>query len=260
MTSSASFSPRVAVVTPFCHEPPEWLVQAQKSVAAQTYPCDHILVGDAASVVPALPAMVVNLPTGVADYGDTPRAIGSFYAAGLGYDAIAYLDADNWFHPGHIASLVALHMQTRAAVVTSRRAFVRLDGTYMAECTASDGETFSDTNCLYLTRPAFGVLSTWALMDPAFHAIDDRVMWHAIKQQGYSRAHTEQASVAYRARLPNFYTDLGETSPVDVKLAQAEAIMSALAAWEAAGNATLRMNWGYRRYAGPNRIREVFFG
>ncbi|MBV8511554.1 MAG: glycosyltransferase family 2 protein [Xanthobacteraceae bacterium] len=260
MSAQAPCSPRVAVVTPFCNEPPDWLAQAQRSIAAQTYPCDHIMVGDAASVVPPLPATVVNLPTCVADFGDTPRAVGSFYAVGLGYDAIAYLDADNWFDPEHIASLVTLHLQTNAAVVTSRRAFVRIDGSYMAECTASDGDNFSDTNCLFITRAAFAVLSTWVLMDRAFHAIDDRVIWHAIKQQGYSLAHTGRASVAYRARLPNFYTDLGETPPLEVKAQQVEAIMAALTAWEAAGNAPLRMRWGYRRYAAPNRIREINFG
>src|SRR5271165_1713961 len=120
--------PRVAVVTPFCDEPIEWLAQAQQSIVEQTYPCDHILVGDAASVVPPLPAMVINLPTGVRDFGDTPRAIGSLYAAGLGYDAIAYLDADNWYYPDHISTLVGLHFQTNAAVVTSYRVLVRLDG------------------------------------------------------------------------------------------------------------------------------------
>lgn len=152
MSTPASCSPRVAVVTPFCNEPADWLAQAQRSITAQTYPCDHIMVGDAATVVPPLPAMVVNLPTCVADFGDTPRAVGSFYAVGLGYDAIAYLDADNWFDPEHIASLVTLYLQTNAAVVTSRRAFVRIDGSYMAECTASDGDSFSDTNCLFITR------------------------------------------------------------------------------------------------------------
>ncbi len=247
MTGAASYAPRVAVVTPFCNEAAEWLAQAQRSVAAQTYPCDHILVGDAAASAPPLPATVVNLPTRVGDFGDTPRAVGSFYAAGLGYDAIAYLDADNWYHPDHIATLVALHLQTHAPVVTSRRAFVRLDGSYMAECAESDGENFCDANCLFITRPAFAVLSTWALMDRIFHAIDDRVMWHAIKQQNYARAHTARATVAYRARLANFYIDMGEAPPAGIKTGQVESIMEALTAWEVAGYPSVRREWRYRR-------------
>ncbi len=218
------------------------------------------MVGDAATVVPPLPAMVVNLPTCVADFGDTPRAVGSFHAVGLGYDAIAYLDADNWFDPEHIASLVTLYLQTNAAVVTSRRAFVRIDGSYMAECTASDGDSFSDTNCLFITRAGSECCRDGPLWIERFTPLTIRVIWRAIKQQGYSLAHTGRASVAYRARLPNFYTDLGETPPLEAKAEQVEAIMAALTAWEAAGNAPLRMRWGYRRYAGPNRIRQIIFG
>jgi hypothetical protein len=238
--------PRVAVVTPFCDEPIEWLAQAQQSVLDQTYPCDHILVGDAASVVPPLPAMVVNLPAGVRDFGDTPRAVGSFYAAGLGYDAIAYLDADNWYYPDHISTLAGQHFQTNAAVVTSYRVLVRLDGSSMGVCPESDGKNFCDTNCLFVARPAFGVLSTWALMDRAFHAIDDRVLWQAIVQQNYSRAHTGRPTVAYRARVANFYNANGETPPENVKVGQIESIEAALTAWEVAGHPSLRRRGSYR--------------
>lgn len=242
---------RVAVVTPFHREPVEWLSLAQRSVRAQSHPCDHILIGDAAKVTPPLPGIVVNLPVGVADYGDTPRGVGSMYAAGLGYDAIAYLDGDNAFHRDHIASLVELQRRTGAAVVTSRRAFIRLDGSYMAECTASDGEIFCDTNCLLITRKAFDVLAQWALMDRAFHPIDDRVIWHHILRAGHSRAHTGRATAIYRATYPGFYTDLGEAPPAGVKTPTGNPIGEALAAWVAAGNPPIRPRWGYQRYRRP---------
>ncbi|MEN9314698.1 MAG: hypothetical protein RIS35_1091 [Pseudomonadota bacterium] len=242
---------RVAVITPFHREPEQWLSLAQRSVRGQSHPCDHILIGDAATVTPPHPAIIVNLPTGVADYGDTPRAVGSFYAAGLGYDAIAYLDADNAFHRDHIASMIELQRRTNAAVITSRRAFIRIDGSYMAECTASDGEVFCDTNCLFLTRAAFGVLQHWALMDRAFHAIDDRVIWHHILEAGLSRAHTGRATAMYRATYPGFYRDLGETPPEGVKAPKGNPIGDALRAWQAAGLAPIRPRWGYRRYRPP---------
>ncbi len=40
----------------------------------------------------------ISLPQSHTDYGNTPRGIGSLVADIEGYDFIAYLDADNWFH------------------------------------------------------------------------------------------------------------------------------------------------------------------
>jgi hypothetical protein len=83
-------------------------------------------------------------------------------------------------------------------------------------------------------------------MDRAFHAIDDRVLWQAIIQQNYSRAHTGRPTIAYRARLANFYTANGETPPENVKVGQIEAIGAALTAWEAAGHPSLRSRGSHR--------------
>jgi hypothetical protein len=126
----------------------------------------------------------------------------------------------------------------------------------MGVCPDSDGENFCDTNCLFITRAAFGVLSTWALMDRAFHAIDDRVVWQAIIQQNYSRAHTGCATVAYRARLANFYNAIGETPPENVKVGQIETIWAALSAWEAAGHPSLRRQGSHRADSAGAKARE----
>ena len=37
---------QVAVVTPYCDEPIEWLTQCHESVKRQRHPATHILVGD----------------------------------------------------------------------------------------------------------------------------------------------------------------------------------------------------------------------
>ncbi|MEY4765996.1 MAG: hypothetical protein RI907_2669 [Pseudomonadota bacterium] len=242
---------RVAVVTPFHRERAEWLEAAQRSVAEQTYPCTHILVGDAATVRPPLPALVVPLPQGVADWGDTPRAIGSMYAAGLGFDAIAFLDADNAFDPEHIANLVALHRQTQAVVLSSQRRFISLDGQPMAECLSSDGEQFCDTNCLMVTRPAFPDMATWATMDRAFHAIDDRVIWHTLRSAGHPRAHSPKVTVSYRAAAAGIYNDLGWPLPEGVRDEQDHRVGQAVTAWAAAGHPSVAVKWAYRRLAAP---------
>src|SRR6266478_7359441 len=114
---------RVAVVTPYFRVPDEWLKQCHNSVAAQQHPCTHILVadGEPQQVAAEVSAEHIVLEKRHADYGDTPRLIGSQAAIRQGFDAIAYLDADNWYYPHHVASLIALHEMTGAAVCTSQR-------------------------------------------------------------------------------------------------------------------------------------------
>ncbi len=53
------------------------------------------------------------------DYGNTARAIGSIEAVARDFDAIAYLDADNWYEPDHLEQMVALHERTGAVVCTA---------------------------------------------------------------------------------------------------------------------------------------------
>jgi glycosyltransferase involved in cell wall biosynthesis len=241
-------APRVAVVTPTHRTPTHWLRQCADSVAAQSHRCLHIVVADGApaSGLEASSALQVVLPENCGDFGDTPRAVGSFYPAGLGCDAVAYLDADNWYDPDHIASLVALQGESGAAIVTSRRRLHRLDGSYMAECTGSDGEQFSDTNCLLLWRPAFRLFAVWALMPRSLHALDDRVIWLNALKSGLPRAHTGRATVAYRAGHAGFYAGVGETPPAEAS--DSPAIASALAQWRAKGYPELAVKWGYRNY------------
>jgi hypothetical protein len=109
---------RVAVVTPYFREPLDWLRQCHASVRAQTHACTHVMVADGhpQSEVAGWPGLRhIALPTSHGDYGDTPRAIGSIEAIGAGFDAIAYLDADNAYAPDHIESLVELQRRTGAA-------------------------------------------------------------------------------------------------------------------------------------------------
>lgn len=246
--SSTTARMKVAVITP-CHKEPDAFVRrCIDSVRAQTHPCTHILVGDGVrrDVEQRDDLLHLSLPRGVADFGDTPRGVASIYAAGLGFDAVAYLDVDNWFHPGHVESLVTLAQSSGAAVVTSRRGFHHVDdGRVLAECLMSDGERFCDTNCLFLTRAAFSILPVWALMDRRMHAIDDRVIWYHVLRSGLPRAHTGRPTVAYLATHAPIYQDLGLPVPDSAK-APTE-VRKALAAWAAAGLPSLKLRASYRR-------------
>ncbi len=244
---------RVAVVTPYYRTPDAWLRMCHESVRAQTHPCTHILVADgiAQEIVQHFDSQHIVLSQGHADYGDTPRAIGSMSAIGQGFDAITYLDADNWYEPDHISSLVELHRSTGSAICTSMRNFHHVNGQKLATCLSSDGEIFCDTNCLMLFRSAFSLCSVWALMEPDEHAIDDRVVWYRILQSGASHAHSRCATLAYRATHAGIYKDLGLTVPQGVK--NGPAIGDALQRWEAKGNPPLKVNW---RYSVPQRKTE----
>src|SRR5262245_29299152 len=100
---------RVAVVTPYYQEKLEVLRDCLASVAKQTFRCDHFVVADGHPQELVTPAEHIILPRAHHDNGNTARAIGSLSAMNQDYDAVAYLDADNWYYPNHIESMVLLH-------------------------------------------------------------------------------------------------------------------------------------------------------
>ncbi len=210
---------KIAVITPYFNTPLEWLYECHLSIRAQTYPCTHFIVADGQpyDVIDSWGVQHIKLPVNSADYGDTPRAIGSVAAIGQGFDAIAYLDADNWYEPEHIFTLAELHKATGAAVVTSARNLHRLNGTLLGKCLEVDGERFVDTNCLLLTRAAFKIIPVWWMMAHKYHPIDDRVVWANIKNRNLSRAHSAKATVAYRTAFANHYRQFGEDPPAGTK-------------------------------------------
>ncbi|MBI2383982.1 MAG: glycosyltransferase [Gammaproteobacteria bacterium] len=210
---------RVAVVTPFHRTRPDWLAQCHASVRRQTHACTHILVSDGSGEPPLaeFSGQLVLLGRNHADFGDTPRAVGSMSAIGQGFDAIAYLDADNWYRPEHVATLVALHRSSGAAVCSSARTLHALDGRLLGRCPETDGARFVDTNCLFLTRAAFPAASAWVLMPPEYHVVDDRWVWAWIRRQGWTTAHTGQPTAAYRTGWPHHYRLFSQPVPDGAK-------------------------------------------
>jgi hypothetical protein len=89
---------KVAVVTPYYKESDDILRQCHESVLRQSYPCMHILVADGhpkALFYGHPKTMHVTLPQANGDQGNTPRTVGGILAEAYGFDAVAYLDADN---------------------------------------------------------------------------------------------------------------------------------------------------------------------
>lgn len=209
---------RVAVITPYYQESLDTLRHNHHSVLSQTLACRHVLVADGfvKAEVNDWDADHVVLPCSHGDIGSTPRLIGSYHAIGLGYDAVAFLDADNWYAPDHVERLVAQAQRSGAGFVSSGRWLCRLDGSVMAQCRNTDPERFVDTNCMMFLRPAFGLLAQWVLMPDYGHVIGDRIIYYAVRQSGVVRAHSPEPTVFYRCSKPGVYHAHHEPVPPGV--------------------------------------------
>jgi hypothetical protein len=208
---------KICVVTPYYQEPIEWIIQAHASVKSQTIEARHILVGDGSqpAQIPDFHGTHIVLGRNYRDYGNTPRLIGCYNAVIDDADAIAFLDADNWYYPDHLKSLVSIATSTQLAAISSARMLHRLNGTPMIKCPTVDGQRFIDTSCLLFFRPAFRHLITWALQPQEVASETDQLLWRTIRDSGLRLAFVDRPSVAYRSRHRIHYEQAGETPPAD---------------------------------------------
>jgi len=173
--------------------------------------------------------------------GTPPRATASRFAVENRFDAIAYLDADNWYYPRHIESLVHAERISGSPLGASKRIIHRLDGTPLCKCLNSGTRSFCDSSCIYVSRKAFELLALWAEIPAYAHAIGDRVFWHYALRRGFTPFLTNDYTVAYRAKHHSFYLRCGEQAPPDA--IQSDDTKRALLEWEARGLPGLREQW-----------------
>jgi len=214
---------KVAVITPY-HEINTELQQCIDSVQQQDHgDVLHILVADGCESVNSSSydnVMVIPLPKNIADYGDTPRSVGTIFAASLNVDAVCYLDSDNWYEADHISSLVELAQTSQQPLLTSLRNLCHINGKKMSVCPVSDGMKFSDTNCLFVTRSLFRQVASWWDMPENMHAIGDRIIWDRLLHSAKGLACTNRATINYRTRFAFHYLQCGEDVPEGCKSGQ----------------------------------------
>lgn len=217
---------KIAVVTPYYREPEDKLFRCLESVFRQTRPCTHIWVADG-HPTDVMDGMFesypdhfqhIVLPQAHRDYGDTPRAIGTMSAFSQGFDAVCWLDADNWFEPDHVETMVESALEQGVAFLTATRNLYRPDGTFLDVCRESDGKTFCDTNCFFLTRPAMPLASHWVFKDKSLAAIGDRVIFQALKQAFPAWHHCSKPTVNYESCVAAHYLERGLTPPPDARI------------------------------------------
>jgi Glycosyl transferase family 2 len=205
----------VCVVTPYYRTDLAWLQQAHDSVKAQSIPAHHIVVCDGSE-----PAQMsdfqgthIILQRNYQDYGNTPRLIGSFRAVTRDADAIAYLDADNWYHPYHLEGLLRFAQENNLDACASARMLHRLDGSPMIKCPQVTGEPYIDTSCLLVMKSAFQHLIAWTLFPQDLAADTDNRLWQFAKAGGARVDFLDHPTVAYRTRHLAHYEIAGESPP-----------------------------------------------
>lgn len=210
---------KIAVITPYYKESEELLRDCHNSVRAQTVACDHFMIADGFpnAVVDDWKVRHITLPMSHRDVGNTPRVVGALSAFSAGYDAVSFLDADNWYKPDHVANMVDLHRRTGAIVCTSGRSMHRPDGSFMFVDDKNDGVTHVDSNCYFLLRPAMSVMLRWATMPKELGPIGDTVYLRTIRRARLQRAHDAKVSVCYRSTWVSDFERIGEVPPPGAK-------------------------------------------
>ena len=211
---------RVAVVTPYYQEQAGILRQCHESVLAQTYPCDHFVVADGhphSIFGDGSAARHVILPFANGDNGNTPRAIGGILAAAYGYDAVGYLDADNWLDPRHVELLVGAHERAGTPLVSSRRLFVDLEGLPLPISeNQEDTGNHVDTSCWLIFRPAFSLLRAW-LMPKQLAPLCDRIFFAKVRHEHFGAARIMDRTVMFRSQYVSHYVESGREPPPGAK-------------------------------------------
>jgi hypothetical protein len=211
-------APRVAVITPYYKERRAWLERCIESVRAQDYPATHYMIADgfAQDWIDGAGVRHVRLDQAHADYGNTPRAIGGMLAVSEGFDAICFLDADNWYAPDHVSTCLntVANSVDELDYVIARRDFVRDDGSVLPMRNSEDDVAgHVDTNCYFLLRGAFHTIPRWSLMPKPLAIVCDRIYRVILEHDQLRRARTATVTVNYLCTWRGPYEANGETPP-----------------------------------------------
>jgi hypothetical protein len=211
-----------AVITPYYKESLEVLERCHHSCLAQEggWPLRHVMVADghARPEIDGWDVEHITLPKAHGDNGNTPRCVGAISAINQGYWPILLLDADNWFQPWHLTTVVALRQRHPSAdVLAMGRECALPDGTPIPGVPEEDlGLRHVDTSCYVFYPSAFRVLSLWGMMPTYMGPICDRFIRQSITDYGLVMAGTHQPSVVFTAHYSWAYQALDRPVPDDV--------------------------------------------
>ena len=208
---------KICVITPYFQTEEAWVRHAHESVRTQTIPARHILIcdGSAPAQIASFQGTHILLGRNYQDYGNTPRLIGCFKAITEGADAIAFLDADNWFQNDHLESLARFCLENNLDACSSARTLHRPDGSFLTKCPVVNGRPYIDTSCLLVLKSAFQHMIAWILATQEVAAVVDQQVWGHMQTAGARLGFLDRPSVCYRTRHASHYRLAGEDPPED---------------------------------------------
>jgi len=212
---------KIAVVTPYFKESNALLERCLGSVRRQDYPVTHILVADGhpSDLVQSSDVRHLRLDRSHADAGNTARGLGAVLAAAEGFEAIAFLDADNWFDDQHVSTCLQTARSTQELpdFVVARRRLCRPDGSVLPPESENEPGDHVDTNCFFLLRSSFHVVGRWALVPRALAAVGDRVFLRMLIAENLRANRCTSTTVNYSCTYRSPYLALGEEPPPSAK-------------------------------------------
>jgi glycosyltransferase involved in cell wall biosynthesis len=208
----------IAIVTPYYKEPREMIERCIRSVAAQDVPVTHFVVSDGhpQDWIDAESVRHLRLGCSHGDFGNTPRSIGGILAASEGFDAIGFIDADNWLEPAHVSTCLRAAAEAGDEIdyVVARRRLVRNDGSVMNIQTRDDADgTHVDTNCFFMLPGSYHTLGQWGVMPKPLSVIGDRIFVGSLRAQGLRTVRSAEVTVNYLCTWAYLFEALGETPP-----------------------------------------------
>lgn len=211
---------RIAVVTPYYKESDAVLRRCAESVVRQTYDATHFVVADGfprADVFADFGVRHSSLPFPHRDFGNTPRTVGALSALNQGFDAVAMLDADNWFEPNHIESMVSALESSKAHVACSYRNFYLPDGTFVDFEDPEDAlHQHVDTSSFLIAKEAAFLVPVWGMMDIHVAPLCDRVVFWTLQSLEVPVVWTGLKTMNFTANYSMYYLAAGKVPPLDV--------------------------------------------
>ena len=175
---------KVAVITPYWNEPIDVIDKCISSVRNQTMECTHFIVSDGnpKDIKETNDLIHIKLPLNVNNCGATPRGLGAQIAFNMGFDLVAFLDADNTFDRQHLAEAAELFSKNDPDVVFAKRRIYFPDGKKLTKNDPQDASgAHVDTNCIVLSKRVAYLAKVFAMWPHEFGTGEDRLFLRIVK-------------------------------------------------------------------------------
>lgn len=209
---------KIAIITPYFKESILQIRRCIDSVKMQTVEVTHFLIADGSPIRDLENAGVrhIILDKNHGDWGNTPRAVAGILAVSEGYEAIGYLDADNWIDSDHVMSCITAANKSIKSVdfVIAKRRWVNDHREFLPYKSPEDlSGRHADTNCIFLMKNCLHLASQWGVIPHPLSQFGDRLFFYLLQTQGYQSTYVNHETVNYLCTWRDIYVHLGLEVP-----------------------------------------------